>query len=257
MTVVRSRKKPDGFSNVSALVARDFITWYDDANVAHRAPADKRLTKLRFDEARLARQGTKYPHRRHYEGHYWFEQTRALVWHESMTEYSALMELDHRESIRAITSQPMCIHFVDGTRHYPDYFAVLSNGSQVLYDVRPPERIDARAEAQFEKTEALCEEVGWAYQVLHGSRGPDGYNLEWLSCFRHVWYRPDDQAEARILDFVGGGRPFAAVAKFVENHLGAGQVHAIYNLMWRRLVRFDESALLHHSAVLWTENANV
>lgn len=80
-----------------------------------------------------------------------------------MTEYSALMELDrlfvvggvnhqepldHTRRLLAVAAQPACIHFADGTRHYPDFLALHDSGVRVMYDLRPASLVDDEATAE-------------------------------------------------------------------------------------------------------------
>src|SRR5690625_4642359 len=88
-----------------------------------------------------------------------------------MTEYTALMYLDHTERLSAVASQPVCFHFADASRHYPDFFALHESGEKVMYDVRPLALVDKTAEEQFAKTSEACERIGWGYAVLHGVSG--------------------------------------------------------------------------------------
>lgn len=189
---MRRKARPDGFRNLTSIIKRDILVWTDRDGEPRSAPADRGATKLNMHTAQLSRQPAKYQHRKHYEGFYWFSGTQAHVWHESMAEYTALMWWDHHRSIEAIASQPMCIIFADGTRHFPDFFAVHSDGSQVLYDVRPSALLDEKAIAQFEKTRQLCTKTGWNYEVFTGLDRVIRHNLEWMSAFRQKRFEPDD-----------------------------------------------------------------
>ncbi|WP_104163840.1 TnsA-like heteromeric transposase endonuclease subunit [Cryobacterium sp. N22] len=188
---LKSRKRPDGFKNVTSISQRDTIAWTDSTGQPRSALVDKGATLLNLHTAQVTRQPVKYQHRRHYEGYYWFADTGKLVWHESMVEYTALMWLDHHHSIRAIAAQPMCIFFADGSRHYADFFAVHADGSQVVYDVRPQERIDESAALQFEKTKNVCVKAGWRYEIFIGVDQVVRHNLEWMAAYRHQRCSPD------------------------------------------------------------------
>lgn len=143
-----------------------------------------------LERALPIRKGANYQHRRNYEGHYWCAGSRSHVWYESMTEYSALMYLDHTLEIAELSSQPACVYFDDGSRHYPDFFARLKSGKRIMFDVRPVDLIDDVAVEQFSKTASVCEQIGWQYEVVHGLTGVPRYNLEWLAAYRHSWNSP-------------------------------------------------------------------
>ncbi|WP_105035167.1 TnsA-like heteromeric transposase endonuclease subunit [Cryobacterium aureum] len=246
-----SRKGPDGFSGVQPISGGDVIMWTDADGCPRAAPANRAATKLGLHLAQLSRQPAKYQHRRHYEGFYWFSGTGRLVWHESMAEYTALMWWDHRHSIQAIAPQPMCIIFADGSRHYPDFFAVHADGSQVLYDVRPSELIDEKAAAQFQKTEDLCRKTGWRYEVFAGVERVVRHNLEWLAAYRNERCHPDVVLAERVLGFLDHERPFADLLLLLDLKVPAKYVPQLYNMMWNRKIYFDLSEPLSQSTPIW------
>jgi len=248
---LKIRKRPDGFRNVTSVAKRDTIVWTDAQGQPRSAPANKGATKLSLDKALLSRQPAKYQHRRHYEGYYWFSHTGKLVWHESMVEYTALMWLDYQHPIKAIAAQPMCIFFADGSRHYPDFFAVHADGSQVLYDVRPLERIDESAALQFEKTKQLCAKTGWRYEVLTGLERVVRHNLEWMAAYRHQRCSPDDVLSERILAFLDEARPFADVLRLLDLKTPARYLPQLYHMMWSRHICFDMTQPLSLATLIW------
>jgi hypothetical protein len=168
-----------------------------------------------------------------------------------MVEYTALMWWDHVGSIQAIAPQPMCLIFSDGGRHYPDFFGLDADGTQVLYDVRPEELIDEKAAAQFMKTELLCRKVGWRYEVFTGVDRVVRHNLEWLAAYRNERCRPDQVLTGRVLGFLDHPRPFMDVLLLLDLKLPVKYVSQLYNLMWNRQVYFDLSTPLSQSTLIW------
>ncbi|ORA58440.1 hypothetical protein BST24_21715 [Mycobacteroides franklinii] len=84
----------------------------------------------------------------------------------------------------------MMMTFSDGTRHYPDFFALHGNGDRFVYDVKPSGRMNDTAATQFEKTADVCAHIGWRHEVLHEAHPTKVRNLEWLRSARHPRYHP-------------------------------------------------------------------
>jgi hypothetical protein len=145
LKVSANRRPNNPFAHVQPLPNRTLLAWVDGHGRPHQAAANRKATSIDFHLAGIARQGAKYPNRRNYEGFYWCSQTKSHVWYESMAEYTALMWMDYSYDVAAVASQPMCIVFPDGHRHYPDYFVVLGTGDQLVVDVRPLALVDDKA----------------------------------------------------------------------------------------------------------------
>lgn len=249
---VTKRMKPHPFRNVSALPGRSLITWLDADQNAMSVPADAGARAIEFYSAGITRQPSKYPHRKHYEGRYWCAATGTHVWHESMAEYYSLMWLDHQRDLKKISAQPMHIIFDDGTAHYPDFFALLADGSRVMYDVRPLARINEAVAATFAKTERLCAQIGWDYEVLTGLGTVELHNLEVISGSRHPRYRPDAETAERILEFLTEPRSLLDTTRRLDLRGQAAHIHTLYNLMWQRRIIFDTTIPLNTTTTLWS-----
>jgi hypothetical protein len=223
----------DPYRNLVNASASAVIAWNDATGAVRSSIADKRLLRQGIESARMVRRPVKYKHRRNYEGHYWCAGSGERVWYESMTEYSALMELDHTLRLTKVAAQPFCVLFGDGTRHYPDYFALLDSGRQFVYDVRPEALVDEKAKIQFAKTREVCEQIGWGYQVLHGVTGVRRHNLEWLAGYRHPYVDPGPQIKARILNEASIPIPLGRLAAALDSTQPVRFLPGIYHLLWR------------------------
>ncbi|MEE1622727.1 TnsA-like heteromeric transposase endonuclease subunit [Zafaria sp. Z1313] len=231
----------DPYRNLANPNDHPVIAWTDAAGAARTSVADARCLRHGLETARRARRPANYQHRRNYEGYYWWAGSGESVWYESMTEYAVLMELDHSQRLAKVAAQPFCILFNDGARHYPDYFALHASGSQVVYDVRPADRIDEKAEMQFAKTREVCEQIGWGYEVLHGATGVQRHNLEWLAGYRHPYITPEAPARSRILRAAEERLPLATLAAGLDPELPARFIPAIYHLLWARDLTYNPS----------------
>ncbi|MFF2296536.1 TnsA-like heteromeric transposase endonuclease subunit [Arthrobacter sp. NPDC058127] len=235
------RGTADPYRNLVNASDRAVIAWTDLSGVARTSVADQRCLQHGLESARILRRPVKYQHRRNYEGYYWCSGSGESVWYESMTEYSALMHLDHTLNLIKVAAQPLCILFTDGTRHYPDYFALHESGRQVLYDVRPAELVDEKAEIQFAKTREVCAKIGWGYEVLHGLTGMPRHNLEWLAGYRHPYIDLGLQMRTRILDEASEPSPLAQLAVALDSTHPVRFLPGIYHLLWRRDLTYDPS----------------
>lgn len=250
MVPIGKSQRSGQHSPPSGTRGRDMLNWIDAEGVAHMAPADHRATGLALQKAAVYRQAIKYPHRRNYEGYYWFSRTRQHLWYESLTEYTALMWLDFSQAIVGISTQPFCIVFADGSAHFPDFFTVLRDGTQSLYDVRPQILIDEKAADVFAKTRDVCERIGWSYQVLGGLESPMRHNLEWLAAYRHWRYRAPPDVREAVLNCLTGPAKLLDVARAVNAEAPAFSIHYVYNLLWTREISADLARPLSWSTYL-------
>jgi hypothetical protein len=204
------------------------------------------------------REGNRYPRQLNYHGHYHFAGTGKHVWFESLLESRMLMHLDREFDIVAIASQPMELTFADGSIHFPDFIALHANGRQVVYDVKPLERIDEKVTEQFDKTRALCETVGWGYEVLTGLPDQVQTNLTWLSYFNHPAFHPGQEAVERLVALLAASTVTVgeAASALELGSLARGR-SALYNLAWSRIVTFDMAVPLSDSTLVkWNDNAD-
>jgi hypothetical protein len=172
-----------------------------------------------------------------------------------MTEYTALMWFDHTYKIKAIAAQPMCLHFRDGTTHFPDFFAVEENGGQILIDVHPAEVTDDEDMVTFSKTEALCDRIGWSYVLFTGVSQTLANNLEWIAAYRHDRYLPPLDLMRDVQAFLREPQPLRSTALWLGAGSASARIHILYNLMWHRIVLFDEEQPLTWSTILHCETS--
>lgn len=117
------------------------VWWLDEDGKERVELATPDLRSESFHVALMARHPKAYPGMRNRHGRYWFASSEQHVWHESLFEATALLWLDFDGDVRSIASQPMKLVFGSGAEHFPDFFAVLRTGEQVLIDVRARTRL--------------------------------------------------------------------------------------------------------------------
>lgn len=161
------------------------------------------------------------------------------------------MLLDFDPAVAAFSSQPFTLLWHDGRRerrHTPDFFARLADGTGVVVDVRPDERIGERDAEAFAATARVCEQAGWAFRRVGVPAAVRTANVRWLAGYRAPrCHRPE--VAARL------ARVFAEPAPLFAGAEVAGPPVAVlpvaYCLLWRHVLVADlRSALLCPATVV-------
>ncbi|MGO4230173.1 hypothetical protein AB4Y72_15035 [Arthrobacter sp. YAF34] len=184
------------------------------------------------------RRSNGYQFRRNYAGSYPFGDDHRMIMFESLTELVCLMELDHEGDVDGIAAQPFGIVFSGGTLHYPDFAVRLRDGSTVIVDVKPEEFAtkDVFAHAAV-LTEEACNTQRWGYRVMHGFRGWQAANLEWICAFRYKEYVPDRALARDVLAFLAVPRTMEEAAHVLDQRTELGVGYALLsNMLFHRQV---------------------
>jgi hypothetical protein len=179
-----------------------------------------------------------------FSGLYYAATVDAHVGFESWLERDVVMMLDFEPAVVAFSSQPFWLTWAqDGgqRRHAPDYFARLADGTGVVIDVRPDDRIEPRDAEAFAATGRACREVGWVFRRTAGPGAVLAANVRWLAGYRHRrCYRGDI---AGVLTGV-----FAEPKPLMGGTCEAGDPVAVlpvlYHLLWTRVLATDVTAAL-------------
>ncbi|WP_241794536.1 TnsA-like heteromeric transposase endonuclease subunit [Microbacterium sp. C5A9] len=220
----------------------DRISWRDAKGVhTTRVSNEHRLNEL-MPEGR-ARIAPKYKGQLNYQGHYWFEGVRGMVWHESMAEYSWLMMFDHMRAVRAVSAQPFVLGFADGTTHVPDYLMRTADGSRIVLDVHLQSMTSERDRQAFASTQRVCNELGWEYVLVDQLPDVTAWNLEMVSRYRHPMFKPSSDVRARILRSACNAPRYGALRRALETDKPGEHVPALMHLMWHRELLIDLDAV--------------
>jgi hypothetical protein len=219
----------------------DRIEWKGDDGLVHSVRATTPSSVEFIEPAFLARIPPKFKGQSNYHGTYWFAGIGGTVYHESMTEFTALMWLDHQHEIVEIAPQPMLITFADGRAHYPDFFATHANGRRGLVDVHLKSMTTQAHVESFAATARLCARLGWDYEVIDALEDIPRWNLEWISRYHHPRYDPEVKVRRRILSKVARRPMFGTLRDELRTEKAGEHMPAIYHLMWRREITFDLS----------------
>lgn len=127
---------------------------------------------------------------RHYSGWYWAATTGHHVVYESRLELARLLIADQDVQVTAVVGQPFLMQGQDGQRlrrHVPDFLLVMADGSLLVVDVKPYERLaDPKVTAQFAWARAVFKSVGWRFEVWSGADPALLANLRWLAGYRRA-----------------------------------------------------------------------
>jgi hypothetical protein len=135
-------------------------------------------------------------------------------------------------------------------RHVPDYFARLRDGTGVVIDVRPEDRIELQDAEAFAATERACLEVGWAFRRTGGPDPTLAVNVRWLAGYRHSRCYRSDIANALLQVFIDGN-PLMRGARDTGDPVAVLPV--LYHLMWKHeLVAEMRLGLLGPSSTVMT-----
>lgn len=207
--------------------------------------------RLSFESCAPVRRFPSRKGQRHLPGRWWSATMDGHVGYESWLERDHLMLLDFDPGVVGIASQPFWLYWTTAEgkarSHAPDYFTRRADGSAVVIDCRPDDRIKPRDEVAFAVTGRMCELLGWEYRRVGAPDAVTTGNVRWLSGYRHP--RHDRPVPAAVLREV-----FSTPAPLMAGAKAAGDPIAVlpvlFHLLWRHELAVDLSAPLHPFATV-------
>jgi hypothetical protein len=211
----------------------------------------------RFEEALPVRPFRFEKGLRSFAGWWYFATTGTHVGFESWLERDHLMLMDFDQTVRAVSSQPFWLRWQDeqgqARRHAPDFFVRRHDGTGVVVDVRPDDRIPDRDAEAFAATASACALAGWEFRRVGELDSVLTTNVRWLSRYRHSRCLVPEIAKALLKVFAESRGLFAGAA-LVGERLQALPV--LFHLMWQgRLVANLTGGPLGASTVVCTSGA--
>lgn len=157
-----------------------------DGTPAH-TPSDS-AALIAFESGRLHRPIPSYANQKNTPGLYWSATDQRLLDYESFLESKWMTLLDFDPTVVAIAPQPFKIQALDPAgswEHTPDLFLRLRDGGGRVMDVKQPRKLnDADVILQATRTQRVCEEIGFDYQLV-GEPDPMLWrNVRWLAGYR-------------------------------------------------------------------------
>lgn len=172
---------------------------------------------------------------RHWPGWWWSSTSDRHVGYESWLERDHAMLMDFDPDVTAFASQPFWLHWSDEVRrrrHAPDFFARLADGTGVVIDVRPDDRIEPADAEAFAAMASACSLVGWQFRRLGTPDPVLTGNVRWLSRYRHPRCRARTGTVERLLEVFDRPIGLFEGAAAVGDRLAVLPV--LYHLMWRQ-----------------------
>lgn len=232
------------------------VTWID-AGEHRRVAGVEAAGEVAFEDAAPVREFSSYRRQRHFPGMWWSATTGRHVGFESWLERDHAMMLDFDREVVGLSSQPFRLSWrdVDGkaTSHTPDYFVRRADGTAVVVDVRPADRVKPKDEVKFQQTALVCAAVaGWSFRLVHELDPVVVANVTWLSGYRHP--RHDHLRAGELLrEVFAGGEELLAGAEKVGDPIGCLPV--LFHLLWRGELVIDVSVPVHDGSLVVTRAA--
>ena len=150
------------------------------------------------------------------------------------------MLLDFDPEVTAVAAQPFWLRWRDNAgrwrRHAPDLFARMADGSAVVIDVRPNDRIEPRDAEAFDAAGQACELAGWRFMRVGVPDPVRTANVAWLARYRHQRCGSPDVARLLL-------KAFAEPAPLMAGAAAAGDPLAVlpvlFRLMWQQVLTAD------------------
>lgn len=220
------------------------VVFAGDDGVGERRERLADCWRERFEDASPVRRAASFRGQRNFPGWWWAATSGRHVGFESWLERDHLMLLDFDRQVVGFASQPFWIEWPDPQspgrvrRHAPDVFARRADGTGVVIDVRPDERIKPADAQAFAVTAAGCRAVGWRYVRIGEPPPVLTANVRWLAGYRHRrCLRPDLVEQLR--DAFAVPRPVWDGATAVGDPVAVLPV--LFHLLWRGLLVTDLS----------------
>ena len=225
-----------------AAVSR-FVLEFQAADGSWRREPLPSCRGVRFEDALPVRAFRFEKGLRSFAGWWYFVTTGTHVGFESWLERDHLMLMDFDPAMHAVSSQPFWLRWRDDRggirRHAPDFFARRVDGSGVVVDIRPDDRIPARDAEAFAVTALACELAGWEFRRVGALDPVLVANVRWLSRYRHRRCMVPEIAGVLLEVFAGGCGLFAG-AELAGDRLRVLPV--LFHLMWQRRLTADLEA---------------
>lgn len=219
-----------------------FIT---DDGIEHRSVLTDAWA-VPFERCRPVRRFPSYKGQRHYSGRWWSATMGCHVGFESWLERDHLMLLDFDPAVVAVASQPFWLFWTSehgkARSHAPDYFVRRRDGSALVVDCRPAERIRPKDATTFDAIRTACELLGWDYQLVGAVEALRTANVRWLAGYRHPRHQVEPVA-AVLLETFATPAPLMAGAETAGDPIAVLPV--LFHLLWRHDLDADLSLVLH------------
>jgi hypothetical protein len=216
----------------------------------------ERLTEcaaVSFESVAAVRSFPSYRGQRNWPGLWWSATSGGHVGYESWLERDHAMLLDFDPQVTAFAAQPfwLLLPGADGAArsHAPDFFARRRDGTGLVLDCRPDERIRPRDAEAFAATGWACELIGWAYRRVGAVEPVLAENVRWLAGYRHPRHHRGEMAPV-LLQVFAEPTPLLAGAEAAGRPIAVLPV--LFHLLWTGRLRTELSAPLSETSMVWS-----
>ena len=234
----------------SETLAYEFSVTFIDAGAEERTTPLSASCGCRFERVPPVREFTSFHGQRNFPGLWWCATTQTHVGFESWLERDHVMLLDFDPDVAGLAAQPFWLSWTSSgrrPRHAPDLFARLRDGTGVVVDVRPDDRIKPEDAEAFAATARACEAAGWAYRRV-GAVDPVGLgNVRWLAGYRHPRFGHGERAGVLREAFAMPRSLTEGVALFGER---LAVLPVLFHLLWSGVLVTDLAAPLGPDSVI-------
>jgi len=223
-------------------VGDDFCVRFIDVDAVEQMAPLPAAWGVRFERVRPVREFVSFRGQRNFPGLWWSATTGAHVGYESWLERDWVMLLDFDSDVVGLASQPFWLSWsVSGRRrrHAPDIFARLRDGTGIVVDVRPDDRIDAEDAEVFAATARACDAAGWGYRRVGAVDPVLLANVRWLAGYRHPRFGHGERAELLRGVFTTPRRLSDGVAAAGER---LAALPVLFHLLWSGVLVNDLAA---------------
>ena len=214
------------------------VVFVDAAGVRQRGALEG-LWSVRFERVSPVRSFGSFRGQRSFQGSWWFATTGEHVGFESWVERDVVMMLDFDPEVVEVSSQPFWLSWTGegaGRRHVPDFFVRRADGSALVIDVRPDERVRAEDTEVFAATERACAGVGWSYRRVGVVDPVLAANVHWLSGYRHRRCL-NSVTGTELVRGLGEPRTVTELVRSVGDRVAV--MPTLCHLMWRGVIDAD------------------
>lgn len=189
---------------------------------------------------------------RNFAGWWYFATTGTHIGFESWLERDHLMLLDFDPQVAAIAAQPFWLRWRDDAgrsrRHAPDLFARMADGSGVVIDVRPDDRIGDKDAEAFGVTKDACGLAGWGFRRVGVPDPVLAANVAWLARYRHPRCGGSPDLGRLLREIFAEPAPLMAGAAAAGDPMAV--LPALFHLMWRHALAADLAVRLTAEALV-------
>jgi hypothetical protein len=122
----------------------------------------------------------------HFPGLYWSATTGGHVVYESRLELARLLLADFDPEVLGIAAQPLLVREAD-RRHVPDFLLRRSDGSVLIVNVKPADRMeDERVADALAWAGRVFSDRGWEHEVWSGADAQLLVNVRFLAGYRRA-----------------------------------------------------------------------